>query len=224
MLHRLSGGKQAFHRRLSNLARQASLARKMSVAEAITWEKHYLDVERPWELPLAQLLSLNVPRLVRERILYRFILAQDGERSKSLSYDKIWRLANRLENEGPVGVGPRSWTMQFGGGYTVIRRGSVLWSRRGYKVAGYETSFSSLVQNTFPTVTVVAPKGWSIQAIREGEMSSMDEAEDRKNVKCGMLLYNVSHDEKIRLRRPKRGDKAQRSAEGRKRLISVRCC
>ncbi len=222
MLHCLSGGKNPFHLRLTNLARQASLAREMSVAEANAWEKHYLNAQRPWELPLAPLLTLNVHRLVHERILYRFILLNgDRERSGSLSYDKIWRLADRLENEGPIGVGTRSWTMQLGGGFTVVRRGCVLWSKR----ADNETSgFLSLVRNTFPTVTVVAPKGWSIQAIREGEMSSVDEAEEREDNKGGMLLYNVSCDEEILLRRPKRGDKAHRSVGGEKRLISVRCC
>ncbi len=223
MVHSLSGGKKSFHRRLTNLARQASLAREMSVAEANAWEKQYFDVQRPWELPLAPLLHSNLPRLVQERILYRFILVQDGERSGSLSYDKIWRLADRLENEGPVGVGIRSWTMQLGGGFAVVRKGSVLWSRRGNKVADGEAGFSSLVRKTFPTVTVVAPKGWSVQAIRDGEMSSVDEAEDREENKGGMLLHNVSCDEEIVLRRPKRGDKVQWSAEGVKRSISVRC-
>ncbi len=221
MLHYLSGGKNPFHLRLTNLARQAGLAREMSVSEAYAWEKQHLNVHRPWELPLVPLLSSNIPRLVQERILYRFILLNgDRERSGSISYDKIWRLADRLEKEGPIGVGTRSWTMQLGGGFHVVRRGCVLWSRRDENEPGGLWSF---VRNTFPTVTVVAPKGWSVQAIREGEMSRIDEAADTQDDKGGMLLFNVSRDEEIVLRRPKRGDNAHWSVGEGKRLINVRC-
>ncbi|CAM9365782.1 unnamed protein product [Ectocarpus sp. 4 AP-2014] len=155
-------------------------------------------------------VECDLPELVREELLHRFIVANTA--NSPLSYANLRLLMRQVDG------GDRKWSISLGGAYNLRRVGGLLRVEQspadgGIMVSGLEgravseqgTARHSTDAATTPWEMVVSPwgEGGSVGLGGEGDSGHGE----GRATEAGMVLFNVAAGARLHVRRKKDGDR-----------------